>query len=339
MSKVAEIYQYRVLDSVVRMAKNISDDFFRTSHKYTAVSNEWAENCSKLCYRFGRDPEYPNDLQRYRLSSNVVVNSCSTMVAFRREALRFLEHRDRGVEDTFAESFSDQATALRDSLRSLEEKAVTIQHSQLRSIFDASLMVLKSEISQRLFGISGSISQDWPFDGDFNIRMAYVYEEIFKKIYGSITRVSKDKFLTLQRVAYYGGLIIDELMVEELALDNRDKLIKLAGLAYNWTKGLQDLNARLDISRAWKDPRYLRTLDIVERDITPPNPGGEISLDGSGLGMPGADWFEDQPQSWTMDGEICCCSGFNCSDACTAGCSVNCSEYCGSTSLGFGCQC
>jgi hypothetical protein len=120
-----------------------------------------------------------------------------------------------------------------------------------------------------------------------------------------------DKFLKLQRAAYYGSRTISAVMGDDQNLASPD----LMECAYHWTKALQGLVP--DVARAWKDVEYRSQLSDLEWGMAP-NPSGDMTPVAAGAALA----FSTS----TVHGEICCCSGdLDCDP--TSKLSDFCSEY------------
>jgi hypothetical protein len=108
--------------------------------------------------------------------------------------------------------------------------------------------------------------------------------------------MSQSKFEILQRVAHYGGLAMSEVLAG--AQDGND-IRRLIGNVYKWTKALQRVVP--NVARVWKDEQYRLRLTDIEWGMVDPHPSGEISFPG-----PSARAVNE---TYTVNGEICCCGG------------------------------
>src|SRR5258705_8014965 len=124
--------------------------------------------------------------------------------------------------------------------------------------------------------------------------------------------IPHDKFINLQKAAYYGSQTISRL------LSSHDDVIipDLMNDAYRWTKALQQLVP--DVPRAWKYLDYRSRLTDLEWGMAP-NPSGDTTpvLTG-GLSA----------QTYSVSGEICCSTGdLECDRDPTSRLSDHCSEF------------
>jgi len=112
------------------------------------------------------------------------------------------------------------------------------------------------------------------------------------------TSMTHNKFILLQRAAWYGSLVISETAA---ANDRKAEPLGLIGNSYKWTKALQRLVP--DVVLVWKDPNYRARLTDIEWGMIEPHPSGDISLALAGGG--GGGGFSTA----TVRGEVCCSTG------------------------------
>jgi mersacidin/lichenicidin family type 2 lantibiotic len=117
---------------------------------------------------------------------------------------------------------------------------------------------------------------------------------------------------SLQRAAEHGAATIAVACAAPFADSDDDEFANVVSSATAWATALGELSANLDATRAWTDPRYRSRLLPLERDLIPPHPAGEISLEGTlrtaAARFPSGPVGESLSTD-TVAGEQCCSTG------------------------------
>lgn len=325
---IAELYGRWALNPLVGLAYAVSHDFVVRPQLYRGVSDKVARVLSDFRFKTGTDSDWPNEYQR-TLNFKLLYHLNKAAPAVRHTSLLLYEGSRKGAGDELAEELSNDASAFKELLTSLDGKAAIINCNQTRAVFEAATLVFQDAGVAAAFGLSPAPSKGWPLDGNFSGEAARLVGSIVDGLKGasclsgSFRRVadqeqklaprvtvslSPEKFITLQKAAYYGGSTIS------LALESGDHK-ELFRNAYAWTKALQQLIP--DAARAWKDVKYRSKLTDLEWGMAP-NPAG----DPAPLGITAT-----AASTCTVGCEVCCCSGdLDCDP--TAVLTDFCTEFC-----------
>ncbi|HSK46643.1 MAG TPA: hypothetical protein VLA05_01400 [Coriobacteriia bacterium] len=310
---LAELYRLWALNPLVEIARVMSFDVPVRPQNYRQLTDETTAILSGFRFKMGTDPEWPDAFQR-ALNFKVLCQVSLASPALREAALRYGD----AANDHSRESFNAVAVSCRSQLAPLEGHALSLLADRSRTIFQRAVTLLRDPAVARAFGVSPAPAGEWPLSADFNGEAAYMVAELVRGLrviaclggtYKRINRANptvrpfvplltialpQDKFLKLQRAAYYGSRTISLVMGDEQGPDSLD----LTESAYQWTKALQGLVP--DVARAWKDVEYRGQLSDLEWGMAP-NPSGDMTPVSVGAALA----FSTS----TVSGEICCCSG------------------------------
>jgi mersacidin/lichenicidin family type 2 lantibiotic len=304
---ISEFYQRMALDSIIKLVHTLSYNYTEQPFRYEGVSENVHVILTDFRYREGTDPDLPNALQRYKIYDGLLGKSfwriCKSL---RRGAVIFSEQGSGKGENILRRYIEDELVTLRAYLKTIDEPSVHISERQIRTIFEKAVTVLRSPEIARVIGLRPITEKGWPLEGVFSSIGAKLVEEISRKFSNRPeTVLPLDKFLNIQRAAYYGKLTISGVLDTGEILDNSDNTDKIIGHAYRWTKALYNLvpmNTDITI-RTWKDPAFRRSLTTIERSILPEHPSGQIDL--SKTELPSTKEGGEVFQSET-NGGICC---------------------------------
>ncbi len=328
---LAELYARWALNPLVEVACAVAYDVSVRPHQYRDLSDEVASVLSDFRFRLGSDPAWPDAIQR-ALSFKALYQVNLSSPRVRQAALVSAERRE---ERARAGALREAASELRAQLEPLEGRALTMTCETTRPIFDRAVTVFQDPAVAGAFGLPPAPTDGWPAGGNFSGPAARLVAEMTRSlrnvacVAGVYSRLGanraerplmplltvalpQDKVLALQRAAYFGSLTLSRV------LDGDDTAsVEVADFASNWAGALQRLVP--DVSRAWKDLDYRSRLSDLEWGLVP-NPAGDAAPLMQSAG--GA-------QTYTLHGEICCCSGdLDCVPE-TLRLTDFCSEFCG----------
>jgi len=310
--QLAELYGRWALNSLVEVAYVLSHDVAVRPQNYQQLTAESANTLAGLRFKLGADPEWPDAFQR-TLNFKVLFQVSLASPPVREAALLHVEN----PSDEMRNAFRVAVTNFRAQLAPLEGQGLSLVANQTRPIFERTVALFRDPAITGAFGMPAVPGENWPLDGNFSGRGANTIAEIVQGLGavaclgGVFRRLSRakssarplvprlavslpqSKFLKLQRAAYYGSIAISGLMASKGDIDSTENI----EAAYQWAKALQCLVP--DVARAWKDFEYRATLTDLEWGMAP-NPAGEITPV-SAVGLAAS--------TYTVHGEICCCSG------------------------------
>ncbi|MGT8956981.1 mersacidin/lichenicidin family type 2 lantibiotic [Bacillus cereus] len=306
---ISVLYQRRTLDCVVDLVNAISHDFLKRPYNYQNVPDEITNILLEFQTSVGSHPDWPDATQRANISGSILrdLGDVSARLARRAKSLIGKESADNIRNVQYA--LVDEVISLRNFLKELDWSVVSIAERQTRNIFQKAVEVLRCEEIAHIFGMSPTPKDDWPFNGELNLEAACLVEELAKRLLGPEPLLNHRKFIALQQIAHYGGLTIGAVLDESYDLKEPEQTAALFKNALSWAREMQNLYLDINIVRAWKNPDYRRTLEIVELDLIPAHPAGDIDLSGTELSREisalGMEIFFDT----TKAGDVCCTSG------------------------------
>jgi hypothetical protein len=303
---------------MVDIATAIAYDFVDRPQHYRRIPDGTKDVLTSFRSLVGAHPDWPDAEQRISIFRGALSAACLASASLREAALVYIEHGNASNEDILLDAFQDSATSFRNQLKMLEGHSLDISSHQIGAIFDNALKLFRTAELVRVFDLPRAPDGSWPLGGAFSEEGTYLVTEAISTLEGvNVARaaaggmnrplyisMSQGKFEILQRVAHYGGLAMSELLAGAQDGNNSRRLI---GNVYKWTKALQRVVP--NIPRVWKDQQYRLRLTDIEWGMVDPHPSGEISFPGPSQRL----WNE----TYTVHGEICCCSG-------DLGCSSNC---------------
>ena len=311
---IAELYGRWALNPLVDVASAIAHDVAVRPNRYKQLSAKTVSILNDFRFKLGTDAEWPNAFQR-TLSFRVLYHASLASPPLREAALLYCRGGQKD-DDPLLDAFRDAAAGFRARIEPLVGDALAMLVGQTGPIFDHAVALFQDEDVAQAFGLPSAPSSNWPLGGDFSGDGAYLVAAIVRGLresaclagwYRRLSRTTPneqrlmpllavalpaDKFLTLQKAAYFGALTMSRVLDKHDG-DERE----LINLAYKWTKALQRLVP--DVARAWKDLEYRARLTDLEWGMSP-NPSGDTALPAA---APVA------ATTYTVSDEICCCSG------------------------------
>ncbi len=340
---LADLYGRWALNPLVDIARAIAYDVVVRPQNYRDLPEDAARILTDFRFKLGSDPDWPDAFQR-TLSFKVLCKVSLASPPVRAVALRYGQYPDGDRNAQILDALRDAVAGVRAQLTPLEGHALAMVSRETRPIFERSVQLFQEPQIAQAFGLPPAPADDWPLGGNFSGDGAYLVAEIVRAlrltaclggIYRRIGRenvadrplvplvtvaLPNDKFIKLQKAAFFGAMTLSKLLAESDADDP-----ELLSSAYKWTKALQTLVP--DVGRAWKDLEYRSRLTDLEWGMAPNPSGDAMPFSAPTLAA----------STYTVEGEICCCSGdLDCDP--TSQLSDFCSEYqCPSIAFASGC--
>lgn len=338
---IADLYGRWALNPLVDVARAIAYDVVVRPQSYPDLSDDVLRILTDFRFKLGSDPDWPDAFQR-TLSFKVLCQVSLASPPVRAVALRYGQYFDVDHNAQVLDALRDAVTGARAQLAPLEGQALAMVSRESRPIFERSVRLFQEPQIAKAFGLPPAPANDWPLEGNFDGGGAYLVAQIVSAlrvtaclggIYRRIGRenptdrplvplvsvaLPQDKFIKLQKAAYFGSVTISKLLLAE----NDDDDLELLSSAYKWTKALQALVP--DAERAWKDLEYRSRLTDLEWGMAPNPSGSTMPFSAPTVAA----------STYTLEGEICCCSGdLDCDP--TSRPSDFCSEFCPDPSIAF----
>jgi hypothetical protein len=316
---LAGLYGRWAFNFLVDLAHAVAHDFIARPQHYRAVPDHIAELFSDFRYKLGTDPSWPDAFQR-TFSFKMLNRVCFASVPVRHAAVVFYQKSRDAEKETLLEVFREAAVDFRTQVASLEGRSLAAVSREINTVFESARRVFANQAVAAVFGLPPAPDEGWPLGGNFSGPAAELVDEMVRTLprvqreAGAYRRIGEEnprnrplmplvtvamtpsKFIALQRAAYHGGLTIAGIMRAD---DGRRDAAELIANAFRWTESLQRLVP--DVVRAWKDLDYRARLTDLEWGLAP-NPAGDA-------GPPSTVGDLAAKQTFTVDGEICCCSG------------------------------
>jgi len=315
---IAQLYRHWTFNFMVDAASAIADDFAERPDRYRGLPRDVSDAVSGFSSLLGSHPDWPDATRRTSIFRGMLSTVCLASPGLREAALVYVEQGSERKQEILLETFREAAAGFGSQMETIEGQSVDLGCSQVGAILNNAIKIFKSDELTRVFGLNGIGDEKWPMGGYFSGPAAHTAAEVIRSLEAiNVARasaggpnkplnisISSTKFILLQRVAYYGGLAISDILTASAASGDPYPGV---GNTYKWTKALQRLVP--DVVRVWKDRNYRLRLTDVEWGMVDPHPVGEIRLPGFPAAL--------AAQTYTVHGEICCCSGaLNCSSNC-----------------------
>lgn len=312
---IADLYGRWALNPLVDVARTIAYDVVVRPQNYRDLPDDIMEILANFRFKLGFDPDWPDAFQR-TLNFKVLYQVSLASPPVRAVALRYGQI-DVDQNAQILDVLRDAVAGARAQLAPLEGQALAMVSRESRAIFERSVRLFQEPQIAKAFGLPPAPADDWPLGGNFNGGGAYLVAEIVRTlretarlggVYRRIGRenpadrplvplvsvaLPQDKFIKLQKAAYFGSMTLSKLLLSESDADD----LALLSSAYKWTKALQTLVP--DVERAWKDLEYRSRLTDLEWGMAP-NPSGD-AMPFAPVGLPSS--------THTIAGEVCCSSG------------------------------
>jgi mersacidin/lichenicidin family type 2 lantibiotic len=304
---LSDLYITRALDPLIELARALSGDFVRRPQHHARASAEEAALLTNFRLLYGKHPEWPDASQRSYASAKPFARMCQSFAAVRLAAIRYMGDATAPGAPIARRSFVDSAEQARATLQPMEGAPISIVAETHSALLKRAVTVVSSDRMAAAFGVTDMGDADGR--RMYSPRLAYLCESMSQTLrLGWPLR--QQLVSSLQRAAEHGAATISALSAGAFADADDDRFTDVVFSAAAWATALGELAANLDIARAWTDPSYRSRLFLLERDIMPPHPAGEISMEGTiktaaARFSSGSLGFSTQ----TVLGEICCCTG------------------------------
>lgn len=313
---LAQIYLARALDPVIEIAEAVSEDFIRRTYLYTKTPDDIATLLANFRTLRGKHSEWPDAAQRTLTSSFAISRFFQAFASIRLAAIQSDQHGSGRGDGGAQKALADLASRLRASVRPLEGAALSAVAKTNAGMLERAVTLLTSIQVSSAFGVGEIATGDWPDRGLFSPQLGYLCESVsgtLKAVSGTLKLhlpVRQPALAMLQSAGHYGSVTIDRVLDPTFDDSDRERNRDVIYAASAWARALSEILSRIDIARAWKDPTYRGRLFPLEKDMMPPHPSGEISLDG--LVKTDSPRFRPVRLGYsteTVAHEICCCTG------------------------------
>jgi mersacidin/lichenicidin family type 2 lantibiotic len=305
---IARVYRARALDPLIDLAAAVADLLDREPGAL-GPSTDLARALAPFATPPGTQSTWPNATQR-DLTSMLVLNRFyrSTGVYQGFAGLRLAAihaHEAAGGPDAAAArgAFAEAAAALLSQAASRVGPQAPDAPTTHPAMLDRAVALLTSPAVAEHLGV------DVPVDAEDSL-----LDPALGRLCAALsTAIGVDEPLTasgvelLQQVAASGTAAL-ELVMDTVEDDNH--LDAAIGHARAWAEALRALLDTVDVPRAWADPNYRRGLSLLERDVLPAHPAGQIDLGGAvRTADPRHGEADLHFSTETVSGEICCSTG------------------------------
>ena len=337
---IAALYQRCVLDPLVELARNISDDAIRRPGQYRSMSKATSIAMEGFRKPTGSDPEWLSAMQRTNLFSPIFDSPFWDYSAELKSVAVAMAEHGGGNSPALAVAVRDAAATLRGHLQSVEPAAVANAADRTEPVFRNAIEVICDPTVAAAFGQLAAPEGTWPMDAGVKAdaassdgaRLIEAIQTVLDPL-RTRPRMSQHRFVHLQRAAYYGALTISAVLDEAEDWHNGERIQSIVNCSYSWEKAVEALLPSIDVVRVWKDRQYRHGLSACERAIISPHPSGVIDLNDAKLdpaaAQRGAVSEVVRGYSTRTYWEICCSTG-------DVSCITKTRDYCG-TNMGFTC--
>lgn len=191
-------------------------------------------------------------------------------------------------------------------------------------MFDAAVEVLRCDEVARAFDVAAAPGDPWPFGGRLEVDGSELIEAIAQAFFPAmIGRMSRYKFLLLQRVGHHGAVTLSRVL--DRSRDGSEDLLEfVVEPAYTWCLAVRELMPVSTIVSAWRREHLRRSLTEFERSFVPAHPAGDTELTateleaavararlvgiGAGVGYLGGGLGLAQ-ETYTVGDGVCCSTG------------------------------
>jgi mersacidin/lichenicidin family type 2 lantibiotic len=305
---LADLYVARALDPLIDLARAISGDFVRRPQHHTGASAEETALLTNFRLLYGKHPDWPDASQRSYASARPFGHLCQSFAGVRLAAIRYVEDASAPgaaiAQRLFAEA-ADQVRAAAQPMEGASLSAVAETHSAL---LKHAISAVSADRMAAAFGVTAMAAID-KLPRISSPQLAYLCESMSQTL-GLRRPLAQPLVSTLQRAAQYGSATIAAVCSPSFPEADDNRLAELIFSASSWATALGELALNLDVPRAWTDPAYRSQLFPLERDMLPPHPAGEISLEGTV--RTAAARFSSGTLGYstqTIRGEVCCSTG------------------------------
>ena len=136
-------------------------------------------------------------------------------------------------------------------------------------MFDAAVEVLRCDEVARAFDVAAAPGDPWPFGGRLEVRRIRIDRgDRAGLLPAMIGRMSRYKFLLLQRVGHHGAVTLSRVL-DRSRDDFEDLLEFVVEPAYTWCLAVRELMPVSTIVSAWRREHLRRSLTEFERSFVP----------------------------------------------------------------------
>jgi mersacidin/lichenicidin family type 2 lantibiotic len=307
-SSLADLYIVRALDPLIDLARAISGDFVRRPQHHTGASAEETAVLTNFRLLYGKHPEWPDAPQRSYASAKPFARLGQSFAAARLAAIRYVQGASAPGAAIAQRLFTESADQLRAAAQPMEGASLSVVAHTHWALLQRAVSAVSSDRMAAAFGVTAMGSGEGS-QRIYSAQLAYLCESMSQTL--RLDRpLGQPLVSTLQRAAKYGSATIAALCAPEFDGADDDRLSEVIVSASTWATALGELALNLDVARAWSDPAYRSRLFPLERDMLPPHPAGEISLEG--MLRTAAARFSSGSLGYsthTVLGEVCCCTG------------------------------
>ncbi len=312
-NSLADIYVARALDPLIELASAVARDFVKRPEHHTRASAEETSLLSEFRILPGKHPEWPDAAQRSFATTKLLARFSGAFTAVRLSALQYVQGASSLGTPVARLAFIDSADLLRETAQPLEGAALSAVAQAHTAMLQRAVTVVGSSRMAETFGARDAAVDD-NHDGVYSPGFGYLCESMSQTL--ALDRpLNQPSMSSLQRVARHGAATMAGVLDPSFADADDDRVAEVVRSATAWAAALGEVVSRLDVARAWTEPAYRSRLFPLERDVMPPHPSGEVSLEGTirtasarfpgGGGGGGGLGFSTQ----TVAGEICCSTG------------------------------
>jgi mersacidin/lichenicidin family type 2 lantibiotic len=305
---LADLYVARALDPVIALARALSGDFVRRPQQHTGASPEETTLLTNFRLLYGKHPEWPDEAQRSYASAKPLNRLSQPFATLRLAAIRYVQGASAPGAAIARRSFTESAELLRATVRPLEGAPLSAVAEAYSAMLKRAVATVSSERMAAAFGVTNMAASEEP-QVMYRPPFAYLCESMSQTL-GLGRPLWQPLVSSLQGAAQHGAATIVGVCASPFADSDDDRFAEVISSAVAWATDLGGLLGHLDVARAWTDPAYRSRLFPLERDLLPPHPAGEISLEGTvrtaaARFSSGSFGFSTH----TVAGEVCCCTG------------------------------
>jgi mersacidin/lichenicidin family type 2 lantibiotic len=301
---LAQVYLARALDPLVQAAGGVARDVVERPDAYPDLPETLTQLLSDFRTYTGIHPEWPDAAQRGVIAHQTLSRFSVSFVSLRRAAISFAGAGSNRTERIGRRTLAEEAQALRLMAGLVVDEELAAPAVSVMRLLDRATTVLTSA------EVAAAVGVATPAGGVLGAEMAYLCERVSKMVPVEAT-IRLSRLTIVQRAAAHGAATLAAVLDGSFDEDDDEQLDSITQSALGWAAALGDLLSRIDIVRAWTDPSYRDHLMTLERDLVPPHPAGEISIEGTALFRQSRK-FGLSLSTETVQGEICCCSGQVC---------------------------
>jgi hypothetical protein len=248
--RLGPMYKRWVLDCIPQLGYAVSHDFSRRPELYKRVDAKTASLLTDMQSQYGYAPSFPNQDMRLMLMKPIfgasdghpMGNEKSTFYTARMPVLAaaagFAENAQPTAFPMHRERIRSAIVPLRRLLADLEGASLDQTDLRMGSIFDTAASILIDPGVAAVFGISVKVDDNWPLNST-DSEGAKLIEKITTQLpdmaYGVISR---DGFVSMQRVAEKGGQSIFRILETDIEADDA-VLDQLVAQLYAWGSDLK----------------------------------------------------------------------------------------------------